>query len=99
MMRDVRNWAGVVTSDSSGVWAVDFTKAGITEVLNVVATAQANTASVNSMPFTTVTNFDNKSARGRVLIPNTLNFFLGGTGLGMKISSSPTTVYVQVIGY
>lgn len=89
-MKDIRVWAGSVTT-TNGSWAVDFTLAGISEVLHVVVTPVCNITGTSDAPVATVRSFTTTTASGYVLQNNLLGF-------GMKRSTTSVKLFVQVYG-
>lgn len=89
-MRDIRVWVGSVTT-ANGSWTVDFTLAGITQVLHVVVTPVSNITSTTDAPVATVRSYTTTSASGYVLQNNLLGF-------GLKKSTSSVKLFVQVYG-
>ena len=98
-MKDVRTWCGKIISTSTGDWSVNYASSGFKQVEHIIATAQADVTEVARMPFTTIRTYSSTSASGSVLVPTSQMFLLGGNFSGMKKSTTPTTVFVQVIGY
>lgn len=89
-MKEIRIWVGSVTT-TNGNWSVDFSLAGISEVLHVVVTPVANLSATSDAPVATVRSYTTTSATGYVLQNNLVGF-------GMKRSTATVKLFVQVYG-
>lgn len=97
--KNVRLWAGQVISGSNGAWEVDIRGSEFSEVISVVATAQADQSGITAIPFATVRNYGTSSVSGWVIRTATGGILLGGTYVGGAFVTTPTRVFVQVVGY
>jgi hypothetical protein len=97
--KEFRIWAGQVTSSSDGSWKLDVDAADFTQVISVVATAQSNETSINSIPIATVRTYTSTQVTGWVLRPASGGIFLGGVWNGAAFMTTPTRIFVQVVGF
>jgi hypothetical protein len=97
-IKNIKVWAGTVVSNSSGAWSVDLSKTGFAKILSATATAQLDTTSAANVPMAGIRNFTTAVVNGWVVQSNNFTYMLGGNGQGLKFSTTPTIIHVQVIG-
>jgi voltage-gated potassium channel Kch len=95
---DIKVWASTVVSNTSGAWSVDITKTGFTKILSVTATAQLDTTNATLVPMAGIRSYTTDRVVGWVVQSNSFTYMLGGSAAGLKFSSTPTVIHVQVIG-
>lgn len=94
----IKVWAGTVLSGATGAWSADLSKTGFTRILSATATAQLDTTSASNVPIAGIRSFTTQMVRGWVVQSNNFMIVLGGGGNGLKFSTTPTVIHVQVIG-